>query len=81
MLEESREERVREIKRVEDDEAVVSWAPLDEVIGGGIVHHVVSLHYERCDDHIVVGVVVGSVVVGVVVLVHQHPIKKTRRRR
>lgn len=80
MLEESREERVREIKRVEDDEAVVSWTPLDEVIGGGIVHHVVSLHYERCDDHIV-GVVVGSVVVGVVVLVHHHPIKKTRRRR
>lgn len=43
---------MREIEGVEDDETVVSWAPRDEAIGGGIVNHVISLQNERC-DHVV----------------------------
>jgi len=52
VLEESREERVGEVEGIEDDEAVVGWAPRDEFIGGGIVNHVVGFYDKRC-DHVV----------------------------
>ena len=53
VLEESREEGVGEVEGIEDDEAVVGWAPRDEFIGGGIVHHIVGFYDKRC-DHVVV---------------------------
>ena len=71
MLEESREEGVREVEGVEDDEAVVGWAPHDEFIGGGIVHHVVGFYDKRCDHVVVVNDDV----------VFHHSIKRKKKRK
>ena len=57
MLEIGRQNSLREIQRVEDDEAVVGSAPGDETISARIVDHLISLHNERCDD---VVVIIGS---------------------
>lgn len=44
---------MREIERIGDDEGVIGWAPSDERIGGGIVHHVICL-YNEWSNHVVV---------------------------
>jgi hypothetical protein len=60
VFEENRKKRVRELKRIKDDETVVRWTPLDKVICVLFINHVICLHNERCDY---------------VVLLHPHLIK------
>lgn len=64
---------MREVEGVEDDEAVVGWAPRDEFIGGGIVNHVVGFYDKRC-DHVVDVVGVADDVV------FHHSMKKKEKR-
>ena len=71
VLEESREEGVGEVEGIEDDEAVVGWAPRDEFIGGGIVHHIVGFYDKRCDHVVVVNDDV----------VFHHSIKRKKKRK
>lgn len=47
VLEIGREKEASELGRVPHDEAVVGGAPRNDVVGGGIVHHVVGLQKER----------------------------------
>lgn len=47
VLEIGREKEASELGRVPHDEAVVGRAPRNDVVGGGIVHHVVGLQKER----------------------------------
>ena len=55
MLEENRQESLREIKRVNNDEAIVGSSPGDEIISGRIIDHLISLDDERRDDVVVLG--------------------------
>lgn len=47
VLEIGREKEASELGRVPHDEAVVGGAPRNDVVGGGIVHHLVGLEKER----------------------------------
>ena len=47
MLEVGREEVGGEVGRIPDDEAIHGRTPRDDVVGGGVVHHLVRLEEER----------------------------------
>lgn len=51
----SRQDSLREVERVNDDEAVESRTPSYEPVGRRIVDHLICFHNERCDH---VGVVI-----------------------
>lgn len=50
MLEISGQDSLREVKRVDDDEAVVGSSPGDQIVRRWIVDHLISLHNKRCYD-------------------------------
>lgn len=50
MLEISRQESVREMERVENDEAVIGSAPRNQSVGKGIVDHLISLENKRSNN-------------------------------
>lgn len=54
----SRQDTLREVQRVNDDEAVVGRSPSDEPIGRRIVDHLICLHNKRCDHVRVVVIIV-----------------------
>ena len=49
-----RQDSLREVERINDDEAVVCRSPSDEPIGRRVVDHLICLHNKRC-DHVCVG--------------------------
>lgn len=48
VLEISGQDLLREVKRVDDDEAVAGSSPRDQIVRRWIVDHLISLHNERC---------------------------------
>lgn len=48
VLEVGGKKEASELGRVPDDEAVVVGTPGDDLVGGGVIHHVVSLQKKWC---------------------------------
>lgn len=53
VLEENRQESLREFKWIKNDETIISSSPSDEIISAWIINHLISLDNKRCDNVVV----------------------------